>query len=936
MIKTLLNRKLQNFVERIHRRRSLILAVLLFVISCATPPVIAITSPTVTVQAQQDGGQLANNATQLYRSGQYEKAAEAWQQTASVFAAQGNKLNLAMALSNLSLTYQKLGKWQQATKAIEQSLEILKTQPQGKEKLTIQAQTLDVQGNLQREMGQSTEALKTWQQATNIYSKINEPEKLAQSKINQAQAMQDLGLYPRACSTLLDALKNKIEKARNCQELGDITSEDLKENLQKVAKEPPSVTTVVGLRSLGELLRIVGQLDQSEMILTTSLTLAQKLKSPQEQAAVYLSLGNTAQALTEGDLVRGRRENNQQKSLAYYSNVVKLSPCATTQQQAQLNQLSLLLNQEEFESAEQLWRSLYPQLMNLSPSRTGVYQQINFAHIFVQSAEKDKFTFNPNPRLPTFNQIAQILATATQQARSLGDKRAEAFALYNRGALSLLAGSTQNLPQAETLTKQGLNIVSSFETPDITYQLLWQLGRIRAAQKNIPDAIASYTKAYIALQSLRSDLITLNPEIQFSFRESVEPVYRQLVDLDLKHAVSLKKAGKNEESQKLLTQARNVIESLQVAELNNFFREACVEANFRQIDQIDRTAAVIYPIILPDRLELILTLPNQPNSNQPNSIQHTTVISQKELEDTVEQVHSSLQDLDSQDKDFLPIYQKVYDWLIRPFESELANSKIKTLTFVLDGNLRNIPMTILHDGKQFLIEKYAIALSPGLRLVNPKPLAEIKLKALTAGLSEIPKNFTVDPIFPPLPNVKLELEQIKKSGLSNKPLLNEQFTTKELRKQIAGSRVPLIVHLATHGQFSSKVNDTFILSWDKRIDVKQLGNLLRNTTLNQGNPIELLVLSACETASGDKRAALGLAGVAVQAGARSTLATLWSVRDDSTAKIMGEFYHQLEIAKANKLSKAEALRQAQLILQKDANYTHPYFWAPFVMVGNWQ
>lgn len=926
----MLNRKLQSFVKRVYKRRSLVLVVLLFIISCATPPVVAMTSPTVTVQTQQDGGQLANNATQLYRSGQYEKAVEAWQQTAKVFAAQGNKLNQAMALSNLSLTYQKLGQWQQATKAIEKSLEILKTQ-QRKEKLTIQAQTLDVQGNLQREMGQSTEALKTWQQATNIYSNINEPEKLAQSKINQAQAMQDLGLYPRACSTLLDVLKNKITEAQNCQELDETTSEDLKENLQKVAKEPPSLTTVVGLRSLGELLRVVGQLDQSEIILSTSLTLAQKLNSQQEQAAAYLSLGNTAQALAEGEIIRSKRENEQQNALKYYGNVVNLSPSATTQQQAQLNQLSLLLNQEDFKSAEQLWRSLYPQLMNLSPSRTGVYQQINFAHLFVQLAEKDKFTFNPNPQLPTFNQIAQILARATQQARSLADKRAEAFALYNSGALYVLAGSTQNLSQAETFTKQGLNLVSSFETPDITYQLLWKLGQIRAAQGDTPDAIASYTKAYNALQSLRGDLITLNPEVQFSFRESVEPVYRNLVDLDLKHAVSLKKAGKNEESQKLLTQARNVMESLQVAELNNFFREACVEANFKQIDQIDQTAAVIYPIVLPDRLELILTLPNQPAS-----IQHTTAISQKELEDTVQQVQSSLIDVDSKYQDFLPIYKRVYDWLIQPFESELAKSKIKSLTFVLDGNLRNIPMTILHDGKQFLIEKYAIALSPGLRLVNPKPLAEIKLKVLTAGLSEIPKNFTVDQNFPRLPYVRRELEQIKKFGISKQPLLNEQFTTKELRKQITASHVPPIVHLATHGRFSSKVEDTFILSWDRRINVKQLGNLLRNTTFNQGSPIELLVLSACETASGDKRAALGLAGVAVRAGARSTVATLWSVRDESTAKIMGEFYHQLELAKANKLSKAEALRQAQLILQKDTKYSHPHFWAPFVMVGNWQ
>lgn len=925
----ILGQKLQNFLKRIYNKHSLFLAVLLFIISAAIPPVVAISSPTPIVQSQQDGEQLANNATKLYRAGQFEKAAAAWQQTANVFAAKGDSLNQAMALSNLSLTYQQLGQWDQATKAIEESLELLKTQPQGKEKLKILAQTLDVQGYLQRERGKSTDALNTWQQATKTYSTIDEPEKLAQSKINQAQAMQDLGLYPRACNTLLEVLSDKLD-VQNCQDLGQTSAKELTENLQKLTKESPSPTVVVGLRSLGELLRVVGQREQSEMILTTSLNLAQKLNSPQEQAAAYLSLGNTATDLAQDQIVRRKREDYQQKAISYYQNVVKLSTSPITQQQAQLNQLSLLLKLEELEEAEKLWRSLNSQLSHLSPSHKGVYSQINFANIFIGLAEKDNYTFKANTKLPTSNDIDQILATAAQQARSLGDKRAEAYALHNSSRLYTLAGSTQNLSQAEKFTTQALSLNSTFESPDIAYQVFWQLGRIRKAQGNIEDAIAAYTKAYTALKSLRSDLVTLNPEVQFSFRESVEPVYRELVDLDLQSAVSLNKADKNNVSQQRLTHAREVIESLQLAEINNFFREVCVEANAKQIDQIDQTAAVIYPIILPDRLEVILSLPNQPPRL------YTKRIARDQVENTIDNVQRSLITPQIEVKDFLPLYQEVYNWLIRPLETELANnSNVKTLTFVLDGNLRNIPMTILHDGKQFLVDKYAIALTPGLQLVNPKPLAEINLKALTAGLSKSANN-AASQNFPPLPNVLLELQQIKESGHSIRQLLNEQFTSKEIRKELAASRVPPIVHLATHGQFSSKLEDTFILSWDSRINVKQLGDLLRNNNLDQGRPIELLVLSACETASGDKRAALGLAGVAVRAGARSTVATLWSVVDQSTAKITGEFYHQLDLAKANKLSKAEALRQAQLILKKDAHYSHPHFWAPFVMVGNWQ
>jgi CHAT domain-containing protein len=140
------------------------------------------------------------------------------------------------------------------------------------------------------------------------------------------------------------------------------------------------------------------------------------------------------------------------------------------------------------------------------------------------------------------------------------------------------------------------------------------------------------------------------------------------------------------------------------------------------------------------------------------------------------------------------------------------------------------------------------------------------------------------------------------------------------------------VHLATHGQFSSTVQDTFILTWDNRITPQQFQELFQVQLRNQAQPIELLVLSACQTATGDKRAALGVAGVAVRSGARSTLATLWAVNDQSTADLMINFYR--ELAQPN-LTKAEALRRAQLALLQQPQYRHPLYWAPFVLVGNW-
>jgi CHAT domain-containing protein len=166
--------------------------------------------------------------------------------------------------------------------------------------------------------------------------------------------------------------------------------------------------------------------------------------------------------------------------------------------------------------------------------------------------------------------------------------------------------------------------------------------------------------------------------------------------------------------------------------------------------------------------------------------------------------------------------------------------------------------------------------------------------------------------------------------VSGKTLLNQDFTSPSLQSQINAASFP-IVHLATHGQFSSNADETFILTWDDRIKVKEFENLLRSSDQNKPGTLELLVLSACQTAAGDSRAALGLAGVAVRSGARSTIATLWLVNDAATGSLMAEFYRELA---QSGVSKAEALRRAQLTLLK-GRYKNPYFWAPFVLVGNW-
>jgi CHAT domain-containing protein len=263
--------------------------------------------------------------------------------------------------------------------------------------------------------------------------------------------------------------------------------------------------------------------------------------------------------------------------------------------------------------------------------------------------------------------------------------------------------------------------------------------------------------------------------------------------------------------------------------------------------------------------------------------------------------------------------------LIAPINKYLPASG--NLAFILDSYFQNIPFNMLHDGNRYLVESYAISTVSSLQQLQTNFFKQEQLKVFFAGISEANPIYQyplVNEKFSPLPQVKQEIKNIKKSISSLSVLLNDEFTTHNFREKIKTNTFS-ILHLSTHAQFSSDPDKTFLLIWKQILKAQQLKSLLKN----KQSPIDLLVLSACETAKGDRRSALGIAGVATQAGARSTLATLWLVNADSTAQIMGEFYKHLK----NGLTKAEALRQAQISLMSSNTYSHPYYWAGFILVG---
>ncbi len=362
-------------------------------------------------------------------------------------------------------------------------------------------------------------------------------------------------------------------------------------------------------------------------------------------------------------------------------------------------------------------------------------------------------------------------------------------------------------------------------------------------------------------------------------------------------------------------QAREVIELLKTAELEGYYGDAGIGRDFvhkTALKDLPQDAAAVYTFVLPKRLELIVCFRS--------GIKRFSIpIDAAVLSRDVDKFRISLQRRTSWD--YMAEARKLYNLIVRPMEPELSIRGIDTLVFIPDGALRTVPFAALNDGRRFLIEKYALAVAPSLSLTDPRPIRPKQARALAAGLTESVRGFI------PLSNVESELEDVH--GLYKSALLKNGTFTKGNMSESLEENPYSIVHIATHGNFAPKGTDTFLLAWDGKIDMNQLDRLMKQSK----KPVELLCLSACETAAGDDKAALGLAGVAVKAGTRSALATLWSVSDQAAPELIHEFYDQL---RNPSVSKAEALREAQLSLLDDPRFHHPYYWSPFLVIGNWR
>jgi CHAT domain-containing protein len=798
---------------------------------------------------------------QLFNGGRYIEAAEYLQKLIRDYESQGAVIPQLLSLRNLALTYQKLARWQEATQVLQKAQLILEKISSSNVKKKLSAQMLDVQGQIELSKGQPEQALETWRRAGEIYKQLYSSTDTIRNQIQQVKALKSLGSYGQAIKIL-----NK------CASLVD-------EEIDSRVKHET-------LLNLGDLYRSSGQWDKSLNSLLKSERIAVQINDSELLAQSYLSLAHFY-----------RFQGNSIKAFQYYKLAENSSSSLYLEINAQINQLALIERDKNRRAFDAIKNSIEEKLIDMPNTHAVAYAYISFARVVQKSSMNQP---------QSYDTTLKLLRKALNISTSLDDGRTRAMVL---GALGSLYEASQQWSEAKQLTQQALASLQSLNAPEISYQLNWQLARISLRNSDFIKAKTAYSVAINELQSLRNDITSSSSEIQLSFRDSVEPLYRQYVSLLLR----------DKPTQSNLREARNVIELLQLAELDNFFRDACLDLKPVQIDSLDSRAAIIYPVLLEDRLEVIVRFSGE-------RLNHYTVsINRDTIESTLAELQVNLAAPQQEPylRRFKLLSERFYNWLIRPIESEIESHRVQHVIFVPDGVLRSLPFASLYDGQQYLVQKYGVALAPSLQLIDPKPITKSRLQILSAGLTEERDSF------PPLPYVGLELKTIQ-AVANSKVLVNQSFTESSLVDSMSKYKSQ-VVHLATHGQFSSRSQETFFLTWDGKVDISELNSLLR-ADRQQIYPVELLVLSACQTALGDKYAALGLAGVAVRAGARSTLASLWSVSDEATSELMKSFYNELV---SRKVPKLQALRVAQMTLIDHPRFSHPFYWSAFVLLGNW-
>ncbi len=708
---------------------------------------------------------------------------------------------------------------------------------------------------------------------------------------------------------------------------------------EQSAKSANDEQRVTALQALAEARLALGQSESAIAVLNSALALTESRSDQRGVALLKAQLGGAylqagrdgaARSLLNSALETARAQHNRALAAAILNDLGTLhrmtKDLATARDcyddarrlaqeiddsalllRVSLNAATLELDQHEWARAREHALSAHVSAIHLEQLPYFQTQGLIWAGLILSDVAR----LDPDARREAGLEAYAALLDARRLADALKDQRLMSSV---NGALAALYLQAERGNDALKLTQQALLEAQRAGATDLMFRWHWQAARIHRAEPDFDQAITSYRRALTAYET--SNLAPVTPGLILPSSEPSHKVYLEFADLLLQRSATLATAG---DTQKYLGEARDAVEKLKQGELQDYFRDSCItEARTRVkglVQSLGAGTAVLYPIVLSDRIELLLNLGGEVKRYTVAEKEAAVIGAARQFREAVEGQRT---------RAYLQPAQTLYRWLIAPIQADLAAARVNTLVTVPDQTLRAIPMAALHDGEHFLVERLAVVMAPGLELTDPRPLPSQSAKSLLIGLTESVQGF------PALPYVESELHNIA-SQFSGRTLKNEAFLRGALEQALTREHYN-IAHIASHGEFSGDVRASFVLAYDGKVSVDDLARFIGFNRFRD-DPLDLLTLSACQTAAGDERAALGLAGITVKAGARSALASLWPIHDEATSLLMSEFYRQLH---APGVSKALALQRAQQKLATITRYRHPGYWSGFVLIGNWQ
>lgn len=853
----------------------------------------------VTNAQNSASSQWVREGVEKYQSGEFLGAIEVWNKALNIDKNNSNPRNKAIIHENLARAYQ--------------------------------------------EVGQTTNAIENWQEVVKLHRQLGDAPKLGRSLTELAQVYSSYGQPQKAIGLLCNS-----KNIDNCQPGSAV----------QIAKvEGDSEGEVAAWGSLGDAYLLSEGCEDDTCRAIKSLYTAQKILKEEENKNYEISILNSlANVYTHRASLSYRRalilENqgddnddkvkDAKKNYDEALNKLEKSLAIAKQADNKLAAIKILLNQITInkrlgKNTEDIWKEARELSKTFPSNSQKVYTYITLADMGLSNSK-------------TFSEVEDILKDAKNIARQIKDKRAESFAL---GKLGKLYESSKIYDKALGYTKKAREVIEQdLQGKDSLFLWEWQTAKILKEQNKIDEAIIAYKNARYSLEKVRQDILSENRNFQFDFRDEVEPIYRELLTLQLNSKSEQSYNKTNKQNTLDLIDELETMDSLKIGELQNYFGSDCIlipkedyqdkskklskkdkfTKQLRTLIGDDKQTAIFSSIILDNKTAIILTFSNG------ESVIKWIHINKQDLTRKLSNYRQQMEKSNLLGSNYRQFAIELYNLIIKPFEEDenylqllqSSSENPATLLFVQDGIFQTIPMAALFDEKteKYLVQKYAIVATPSILLLDRNNSKINNLKVLAFGLNE---DKIIDDIpFEGLSYVEKEINLIP----NNKPLINEKFNRKNLEQEL-NKQTYSVIHMATHGKAGVEPKDTFILTGEKgkeKLTITELDKIIRGATKRQ-NRIDLLAITACESAVGDERSALGIAGIAVQAGAKSTLASLWSVDDERTADLSIKFYTDLN---NSDITKAQALRNAQMMFIESKDSPSPYFWAPFVLVGKWQ